>query len=198
MVNVICHFTPCWPVPSFQPPWVSNRGLAEAGPKALPSLFGISWATMVCPVPGARARGPRRQARGWPGKESPNGSRLTLGPSQQRDLVCETLKPRKGRSPLPVWSWLLRGVDVTGTSESGKEQTFGVGRPRCDSGSTARSLTTHACTGHAASAHGNVTDPKQPAHQCVEDTQTRLPPARPTCSKRQGNGANGPPAAGWH
>lgn len=144
-----------------------------------------------------RARGPRRQARGWAGKESPNGSRLTLGPSQQRDLVCETLKPRKGRSPLPVWSWLLRGMDVTGPQNRGKSKLSGSADPGAIL-DRLRALTAHACTGHAASAHRNVTDPKQPAHQCVEDTQTRLPPARPTCSKRQGNGANGPSTAGWH
>lgn len=33
VVNVGSHFTLGWPVSSFQPPWMVNRELAEAGPE---------------------------------------------------------------------------------------------------------------------------------------------------------------------
>lgn len=82
---------------------------------------------MVCQA--ARA-GPRAEeaAGGWEGKGSPRGSWLALGTAPwqlpQRDLVCQTLKPRKRPVTPPRLGWLFRAVGFTETGEPGARANF--------------------------------------------------------------------------
>lgn len=124
---------------------MSAAASLSAGPSPPSSLPGCYTGSLQSPaqstvfilqrVPGsnvcqAARAGPQAEeaagaGKGRGGKGSRKGSWLALGTAPpQRDLVCQTLTPRRRPVPPPRLSWLLRAVGSTATREPGGRANF--------------------------------------------------------------------------